>query len=103
MSEEIVPSNTGKTKTIHVLPTISLDSTDMPEVKGYDVGETYDAIVHCEMVSKHQGVDSYLGGEGDPSVIRGRFKIISIKPVDRPSNSNKPDVLKKKAASYGAN
>lgn len=102
MSEEIVPASM-KTKTVHILPTISLDSTDMPEVKDYDVGQTYDAIIHCEMVSKHQGVDSYLGsGEGDPSVIRGRFKIISIKPVDstKQSASDKMKVINNRASKY---
>lgn len=101
MSEEIVPA-TMKTKTVHILPTISLDSTDMPEVKDYDVGQTYDAVIHCEMVSKHQGVDSYLGGEGDPSVIRGRFKIISIKPVDstKQSPNGKLKAINKRASNY---
>lgn len=99
MSEEVVPSQV-KTKTIHVLPTISLDSTDMPEVKDYDVGQTYDAIVHCEMVSKHQGDNGPWGEDENPSVIRGRFKIISIKPLDSKPNNDKMKALKNKASSY---
>jgi hypothetical protein len=103
MSEQIEPISASKTKVVHVLPTISLDSTDMPEVADYDVGQTYDAIIHCEMISKHQGVDSYFGDDDKlPNVIRGRFRIISIKPVDSTTktSSDKMKAIKNKASSY---
>lgn len=100
MSEEVVPANSSKTKTIHILPTISLDSTDMAEVKDYDVGQTYDAIIHCEMVSKHQGDNGPWGEDENPGIVRGRFKIISIKPLDSKPNSDKLKALKNKASSY---
>jgi hypothetical protein len=101
MSDEIVPSS-PKTKVIHTLPTISLDTTDMPEVADYDVGQTYDAVIHCEMISKHQGVESYFGSDEDklPNVIRGRFRIITIKPLDNKPNGDKLKALKNKASSY---
>jgi hypothetical protein len=103
MSDEIRPTS-PKTKVVHVLPTISLDSTDMPEVANYDVGQTYDAVIHCEMISKHQGVDSYFGDGDDklPNVIRGRFRIITIKPVNSTSkeSSDKMKAIKNKARSY---
>jgi hypothetical protein len=102
MSEQIEPASASKTKVVHVLPTISLDSTDMPEVKDYDVGQTYNAVIHCEMISKHQGVDGYFGSEDEklPNVIRGRFRIISIKPLDSSTNSDKMKAIKNKASSY---
>lgn len=88
MSEEIVPGSLTKAKTVHVLPEISLDSTDLPQIKDYDVGDTYDAIIHCEMISKHQGSPSMYGESENPSIIRGRFKIISIKSCDDEYSTN---------------
>lgn len=105
MSEQLEPASMSKTKVVKVLPTISLDSTDMPEVKNYDVGEEYDAVIHCKMVSKHQGGDSYglYGGSEDDKlkdVVRGRFQILSIKPLDSKNNSDKMRVIKKKSSEY---
>lgn len=102
MSEEIVPHSNTKTNTIHVLPEITLDTTDMPEVADYDVGDTYDAIIHCEMISKHKGVPGMFGEQENPSVTRGRFKIISIKPCDstKDSASAKMKAINRKASKY---
>jgi hypothetical protein len=102
MTEQIEPLSASKTKVVKILPTISLDSTDMPEVADYDVGECYDAVVHCKMISKHQGVESPWGDEDDKlkGVIRGRFQILSIKPLDSKPGSDKMKAIKNKASSY---
>lgn len=101
MSEEIVPHSSVMTNTIHVLPEITLDTTDMPEVADYDVGDTYDAIIHCEMVSKHKGLPGLYGESENPSVTRGRFKIISIKPTSTNGNANdKMKAINRRANNY---
>ena len=104
MSEQLEPASMSKTKIVKVLPTISLDTTDMPEVADYDVGECYDAVIHCKMVSKHQGGESFMiGGDDDDKlkdVVRGRFQILSIKPLDSKPNSDKMKAIKNKASSY---
>jgi hypothetical protein len=83
MSEHIEPAGMSKTKVVHSNPTLMLDSTDMPEIKDYDVGETYDAILHCKMLSKHQGLDGlYDDDDKHPGIIRGRFEVLSIKPIE---------------------
>lgn len=101
MSEEVVPAN-SKTKIIHQPPTLCLDSTDMPEVADYDVGQTYDAVVHCEMVSKRKGDDSPWGSDELPNIVTGRFKVLSIKPLDSTDkdSSVKMKAIKNKASSY---
>ena len=104
MSEQIEPSSSSKTKVVHILPTIRLDSTDMPEISNYDVGECYEAVIHCKMISKHQGLDSFFGDDNDkhPEIVRGTFQILDIKPQDstNKNSSDKMSVIKKKASSY---
>lgn len=90
-----------KLKPVHIQPTLRLDTTDMPEVADYDVGETYDAVVHCEMVSKHAG-DSGPFSEDVPGVVRGTFKVLSIKPLNstNKSTTSKMKAINKKASNY---
>ena len=97
MSEQVVPASM-KTKVVHEAPTLCLDSTDMPEVADYDVGQTYDAIVHCEMVSKRKGDDSPWGDNELPNITSGRFKVLSIKPLDSTSikGNGKMKAIKKR-------
>lgn len=90
MSEVLEPKTTFKT--VKVPPEISLDSTDLPEIKDYDVGDTYEAVIKCKMVSKHAPSDreTQLGyGDAPKGVIRGRFQILDIRPVDKGSTNNK--------------
>lgn len=105
MSEILESASNSKVKRVHVQPTIMLDSTDLPEIKNYDVGMEYDAIIHCKMISKHEGPESFLmpGEDADDSdIVRGRFKILSIRPKNSTddNSSDKMRVIKKKSSEY---
>lgn len=100
MSEVLEPSQ-SKMKRVHIAPTLCLDTTDMPEVADYDVGMTYDAVLHCEMVSKSAPSGDPWDDDA-PGVIKGRFKVLSIKPLSstKSSNNGKMKAIDKKASSY---
>lgn len=89
MSEMLEPA-APRMKKVKIPPEISLDSTDLPEIKDYDVGDTYSAIIKCKMISKHQGSKSIYSSpdmEDDSDKVHGRFQILSIKPVPKESTN----------------
>lgn len=101
MSEVEMPK-TPKLVVKHVQPTLCLDTTDMPEVADYDVGQTYDAVVHCEMIGKRAPDTDSPYSDDVPGVIKGVFKVISIKPVNSTSNSGNARInaVRKAASKY---
>lgn len=100
MSEVLEPKE-AELKRVKIQPTLRLDTTDLPEIKDYDVGQTYDAVVHCEMVSKDKG-SSMFGDDDMPGVTRGTFKVLSIKALDSlpQKSSAKLKAIQKKASNY---
>lgn len=89
-----------------MLPTLSLDSEDLPAIKDWSVGKKYTLMVEVEQTSMSKG-DEY-GPMSDMHEekhmpMRARFKILSVKVPgeDKPMSRNKKvEAMKKKAEEY---
>lgn len=54
-------------------PRISFKETELPEVKDWKIGETYNVIVQCEMMGS-----SVMDYGNDKGKIRAEFKIVGL-------------------------
>lgn len=66
-------------------PRMYMDEQDLPAVKDWDVGKTYDVSAKIKMVSKQEGneYESEYGmdSQSDSPKMRVTFKILDIKPT----------------------
>lgn len=66
-------------------PSISLDEQDLPAIKNWKVGDTYNVTAKVKLTFQSEGreyeSDYPMEGSSDQSKMRARFKIISIEPV----------------------
>lgn len=61
-------------------PSLSLDDSDLPAIKEWEVGKKYEIRVNCELVNLSKG-DSYYEAEKGKKKYEARFKILSAKSV----------------------
>lgn len=61
-------------------PTLSVNANDLPEIKNWKVGETYNVSATVKMVFQSEGdeYDMAMGDSKTKAPIRGRFKVLSI-------------------------
>ena len=60
-------------------PTLSLSEEDLPEIKGWRVGQTYKMVVEAKQTSSSMG-DTIMG-EGKKKM-NARFEIVNVKAID---------------------
>ncbi len=62
-------------------PTLSLDARDLPEIKDWAVGKTYDITVKAKLVFMSEGDEygDYEEGDERRKTTRARFRIVSAK------------------------
>ncbi len=75
-------------------PSLSVDETDLPAIKNWDVGKTYTITAEVKMTFQSEGreYDEWPGEQSEKPKMRARFRILSITP-----EKEKP---KKKSKSY---
>jgi hypothetical protein len=61
-------------------PMITLTEEECPEIKDWDVGETYKFEVTAKQVSLDSGEGMTLGGEDKPQMT-ARFEVLDVKPA----------------------
>lgn len=64
-------------KQIAPLPNISFEETQLPEIKGWEVGQTYTITMQVKMVSKRQG-EEWGPMDGADKKVRASFKVIGV-------------------------
>ena len=86
-----------------VKPSMRMDETDFPEMKGMKMGE--ECEVKCKIKMKSMNMGSEYG-ESEEKKIEGRFEIMDMEPiagrkgkVESP-NKEKLEVVKEKAKQY---
>jgi hypothetical protein len=62
-------------------PSLSLDAKDLPELKNFKIGQTYDLDVKVKVVSLSKDDDDYLG-ERDEKLTRARFRVVKARECD---------------------
>jgi len=66
-------------------PTVSLDETDLPAIKNWQVGQKYNISAVVKMTFQSEGDEyEYMGREGEKPKMRARFKIVSISATKEP-------------------
>lgn len=71
-------------------PRISIDETDLPAIKSWDVGQTYTVAEKMKMIHQAEGEEYYDETDGKKPKMRSTFKILSITPSkDAPKTTKK--------------
>lgn len=68
-------------------PMLHLTSKDLPEIKKWKVGQTYDLVLKVKQVGAN--INTY------DSILRGDFEILKVKPVESKSENYDKSVVKK--------
>lgn len=77
MDEKIVKPKRPK-------PTVSLDETDLPAIKNWQVGQKYTINAVVKMTFQSQGDEwggEFSGEQSQKPKMRARFRILSISPT----------------------
>jgi hypothetical protein len=79
-----------------MMPYITFDSDDLPEISGFKIGGKYTLCIEVEMtnVGKGDEFDMFAEGEEKESALNARFKVMSVelkkkKPVDETGYTRK--------------
>jgi hypothetical protein len=76
-------------------PTLSVEDTDLPAMKTWEVGKTYTVTAQIKMVYQSEGNEYDYGNpdEQNTKKMRARFKILKITPEKgMPVKKKKPKV-----------
>lgn len=62
-------------------PSLSIDSKDLPAIKDWKIGKTYELVVKVKLVnlSLGDGYDDYPSESDAPKVERARFRVTNVK------------------------
>lgn len=79
---------------------LSLDSEDLPEIKDWKVGETYEVTLKIKQISASKGVEYPMeaGDKENKDTVHGRFEVLEAKtgeseaPAMDMMETKKPDV-----------
>lgn len=71
-------------------PAISLDDKDLPAIKDWEVGKTYEIKAKIKMTFQSKGDEyEYMSEGGSENAMRARFRIIDIEPIGTSSKKSK--------------
>lgn len=105
MASASLAKTSSPSKPYHPMPTLSLDSDDLPAIKSWKVGGKYTILLEVEQIGANKGNQYDTLEPGDtkdtPQSISARFKVLSAKTpngsfVDAGKKA-KIDILKNKA------
>jgi len=85
---------TNSLSSIKPQPTVSIDTTLLPEIKHWRIGHKYTIMLEVEQMEI--GRNEFE----DNAPIRGRFKILTAKSIDKPNQNDMKDKIKEKAERY---
>lgn len=83
------PSQLSAYKPMKMAPTLRVDDTDLPAIKKWTVGQTYEVTVKIKMISQRQGSE-YEEDDSQPKKHSAVFRIESITSDDN-DDTKKPD------------